>query len=742
MSLPSSHHMKNTDDEGALTLKKITRRLLRSITSDPFASVTFLDLSLSGIQRILGISTCTNLEILILHGNCIDTLPDLSSCPNLWKLDLSCNHLKDLCGFEKFGTFGTLIVSENKIKWPHLEKVAHLEILSLHMTDNRNLLKDEHYRKHVIKCLPKVWCLDGDLVTEQERRMVAQFFQRSADSKKPVRAKLPCHHFMPTFMTAWSYKVYGRRSISVWKSFGRTEVHNKLLDERRLVYMCQNLLDDFSLESCQKDTDTDISELLDMRKTEKEKFNMVLLLFVSSLVLVIPTTLMKSTLEVIAVSHAQQSACQKILNFPIQMRSNVVFLFWSFVKLDGPAEDISIQLFNTLKTVNAGLAKLAYGKNDVIIEAMHHHIIAAELVQVFCLVPNFSSYFSEESVIRLLSAATLNEAIESELKVYISGHDFISSRAALVEYVTLQIRKAKLVSTPCEVGKTIDRRVVQSAHRNAKQSLLSLQKRRTRPFTAPFFVSRNESPPNHGIEPDVGHKVLLGPQRLGHIVSLPDRTVVLIQVDSMPSSRFIQADFSEHVDVEHSLCYVNKDDLEWSPKFRSWILSSARLPNREMEDAARTERFEQRHSSLNLILQSNSSHHVPRSNSTILPDSTCNEETFSVTVTKGYHMAPRNGPSQHVKDSKSSHSRDLFSKNIAPKQRLEFEKADCNIVPLELDTIGASKEFAKIRQSNVYHLYPTSRASNVPLIRTSTRPKTTSGRRSDTRFLRTSNWLG
>ena len=735
----SSHHLKDIEDEGALTLKKITRRLLRSITTYPFASITFLDLSFCGIQRILGISACTNLEILILHGNCIDTLSDLSSCPNLWKLDLSCNQLKDLSGFEKFATFGTLIVSENKIKWPHLEKVTHLEILSLHMTDNRNLLKDEHYRKHVIKCLPKVWCLDGDLVTAQERKMVAQFFQRSADSKKPVRAKLPSHRFVPTFMTAWSYKVYGQRSISVWKSFGRTEVHNKLLDERRLVHLCQNLLDDFALESCQKDADTDISEVFDMRKKEKENFNMVLLLLVSSLVFCIPTTLMKSAIEVIALSQAQQSACQKILNFPLQMRSNIVFLFWSFVKLDGPAKDISIQLSNALKAVHAGLVKLAYGKNDVIIEAMHHHIIAAELVQIFLLVPNFSTYFSEESVIRLLSAATLNEAIESELKVYISGDDFIGSRGALVEFVTLQIRKAKLVSTPCEASKSVDKRAIQSANRNAKQSLLSLQKRRTRPLTAPPYVSRNESPLDYGIEPDVGHKVLLGPQRLGHIVSLPDKTVVLIQIDSMPSPRFIQADFSEQVDFDNSLCYINKDDLEWSPKFRSWILSSACLPNREIEDMARTERFEQRHSSLDLILQSKSSHHAPRSNTSILPDSSYNEETFA--VTKGYELVPCNSLSQDVKDGKNSLSRDKFSKHASLEQRL-LEKPDCHIAPLELDTIGAPKEFARILQANVYHLYPTNKVSSVPLKRTSARPQTTSGRRSDTRFLRTSNWLG
>ena len=716
--------------------QRVTRSFLRSLTSDPLGSITLLDLSGCGLKRISGLAACPNIEIVIANDNEIDTLIDLSGCRQLWKLDVSNNELRDLCGLEKFTTFGTLIVSYNQLSWIELAKISHLELLNLFLCGNDKLERDENYRKHVIKCLPKVWSLDGELVSSEERRSVDSFFDKAAKSKKPVRLKLPRHHFIPSFRKQGCCSViHGKRTADLCKYFGRNEIHSRTLDHRRLQYLCTNFYTDFVLESCSEISCDFLKECLKIKDESNGKWNMFVLLIVSSLVFSIPKSLMISTLQVIGMTDVELAMCDTILKLPCQVRTNLSSLLFSFIKLDGFGKGIASQLYNTMRSLNNKLIKVAYGVNDIELGAQDQHILAAELVQIFCLVPQLSSYLGDENVITILISATFNNDIEIEARQLLYECDEYQAKENLVEFITLQIQEAK--ETSYFAYDTFYSDIAQSPTLGISVPYLNMKvSRKTRPSTAPPSLARLKVKK----APSVGDKVLLGPQRLGHIVSKPDVRVVLVQVDSLSSSRYLQADFIEPIHNQHSLFYVKKCDLDWDERFHSWIFSSRYQPTKIPINIKHSSFSPRILGTRNLALYKEPSQVIKRSRTLANVEE---EELVTLTGAISSDILSTSKVDTKLSQGKKGPEENFYTMHSNDSQHLDIDIGHKGVKYVDPHSEGADDKYIPVFQSNACHLYYTDKTRyTMPTIKHPALQRPIDIRKTNRAFIRKSNWMG
>ena len=91
---------------------------------------------------IENLNSCQNLKHLILRHNDLNSLFGLEKCRELWRLDVNNNRIKNLDGLTKFVALGTLNLHRNEFVWNELEKIRHLHIVDLIITNNTKLDKD------------------------------------------------------------------------------------------------------------------------------------------------------------------------------------------------------------------------------------------------------------------------------------------------------------------------------------------------------------------------------------------------------------------------------------------------------------------------------------------------------------------------------------------------------------------------------------------------------------------------
>ncbi|KAI8509685.1 hypothetical protein Bbelb_121130 [Branchiostoma belcheri] len=307
---------------------RISRQMLRSRAGVSPKLAEWLDLSDLGIVLLEKLNMCPRLQALLLRGNHIETVQGLEPCANIWYLDLSNNgkvaHLymtsytvivtkilvrtliagvlvsvgrlkpevRFLDGLSRFVAMGTLILSNNDLTWEELGKIRQLHILELYLHGNQQLEKDTYYRIHVIDCLPHVWMLDGRLVTSAERLQVTQFFQDSALTDHPVRHKLSTGFTPTVFKSLELYGIFGEKATHLRSRFPLTDTMNIDLDKRRLKYLAFNVQEDLLLEREYSRRTLDVpicptflEDLIDMRQHDRERCNMLLLLFVPRLII-------------------------------------------------------------------------------------------------------------------------------------------------------------------------------------------------------------------------------------------------------------------------------------------------------------------------------------------------------------------------------------------------------------------------------------------------------------------------
>lgn len=138
-----------------------------------------LSLSTNQIDRMVPLNGMKHLRILSLGRNQLKKLERLEDVSEtLEELWLSYNLISSLDGLASLGNLTTLYISNNQIKaWTEVEKLAALPRLrDLLLIGNPIYegLSKEDARLEVLRRLPHLKKLDGDLVTHEEKGKVTQ----------------------------------------------------------------------------------------------------------------------------------------------------------------------------------------------------------------------------------------------------------------------------------------------------------------------------------------------------------------------------------------------------------------------------------------------------------------------------------------------------------------------------------------------------------------------------------------
>ncbi|KAK7099976.1 hypothetical protein V1264_022994 [Littorina saxatilis] len=420
---------------------RLTNQVLRSRSERPLSTVEYLDLSNLGIVS-LGerLSSCTNLETLILSGNKLQDAIGVDVCgKQLWHLDLSNNWLQSVDGLSRFLALGTLVLSNNDLDWPVLANLTHLHILSLSLHGNQKLERDPYYRIHVIDCLPNVWMLDGRIVTSAERIQVDQFFKDSALKERPVRHKLRKKFFVTsTLQTIERHAVCGRKAIQMLKSYPKNGVCNIEMDWNRLHYLAKDFQDDINLmwKYIRRKSrgqfvpkKTLLVDLFEVRQNHGERCNMVLLLLMASLEFLFPTHLLKDTLETGKLLTIGNVQTMDLFLLPRTLRCKVVSLLFCAVKVDREQNEdggLYMKLYLCLFHMMSELTKLSestagvdQSDQDSKLAAQlqdYKCLLATEVAQLMCIVPSFFDYLDRDvGVMNLMRVATADPDINEKL---------------------------------------------------------------------------------------------------------------------------------------------------------------------------------------------------------------------------------------------------------------------------------------------------------------------------------------
>ncbi|XP_072173194.1 uncharacterized protein [Diadema setosum] len=403
----------------------LVMQLLRRRCAGPLNTVTHVDLTDVGLARIENLHAVPKLQTLVLRGNDITLVQNISVCHHLWHLDLGNNQVSDLDGLSKFVALGTLNLSLNNLTWNDLRHIRHMYILELSLHGNQKLDKDPYYRIHAIDCLPNVWMLDGRLITSAERVQVQHFFQDSAVSEHPVRHKLTKAQFVPSsFKKIQVHGIYGSKTTHFMMRFPTNGALNVDTDRRRLAYMAYNLQNDMELELQQRKMKLQCSDfmerLLEMRLAEREKCNVLLLLLVASLEFSLPHVILQDTLTITKLREIISDFDTLDLFAMAEVhRCRILSLLLSAVKVDrddhkdgGLYDKLYLCLYYTVaelvKRFDVGSPKNAVTldrTNPIYRE--YRSLLAAEVVQLLCIVPSFYDLLLQDSSLaQLVTQAT------------------------------------------------------------------------------------------------------------------------------------------------------------------------------------------------------------------------------------------------------------------------------------------------------------------------------------------------
>ncbi|RUS88555.1 hypothetical protein EGW08_003655, partial [Elysia chlorotica] len=267
---------------------RLKKEILRArCKKQSLQDVEFLDLSNLELVKIEKLDSCESLKWLIASKNKLGADEGLENLKQLWYLDVSDNQIAVLNALSRYLALGTVILTNNNLQWRDLEHIRHAHFLSISLHGNPKLDQDPYYRIHVIDCLPLIWELDGRLVTVTERLHVKQFFIDTELGKHPVRHKIGRVFKTSAIRNIGTEGIVSKQCKYIYSKFPMSETHTKHTDERRLRYLCNMVQGDIIRwfhESHKKKvkglTDTFLEELLEQRKRDVERCNMVLLLLV------------------------------------------------------------------------------------------------------------------------------------------------------------------------------------------------------------------------------------------------------------------------------------------------------------------------------------------------------------------------------------------------------------------------------------------------------------------------------
>ncbi|ELT99411.1 hypothetical protein CAPTEDRAFT_188526 [Capitella teleta] len=590
---------------------KLTSKVAQQHFKGPLKRCRCLDVSKLDIVYIDKLHSCPRLRSLILKDNSLFFISNIECLHELWKLDLSCNKVTNLDGLQRFIAIGSLLLSSNDIDWSELNKIRHLHILNLSLHGNRKLESDPHFltyhspderletvrfqlcafksdRAHVVDCLPNLWCLDGRIITSAEREQVSQFFCDSALTDRPVRHKLKQKSFTATtFKGVQITGVHGEKTVQFMRRFPLNGPLNAEMDKRRLSYLAQNVQEEVMLELESRRLFKNLSrnsnfleDLLASREGEQMKCNMILLLLIASLEFNIPTKLMHEVLTAAKLanisSHSSNVTTMELFLLKKEHRSRVASLLLSSVKVENDAGldgGLYNQLYVALYNAVFQLTKLAEGASDskekkVNKNALNLHdeakcLIASEVVRLMCNVLGFYEYlFTDAGIISMVAMATGDAFVVEKLKGLNlekeKGEDVYQLVAdSLIAYIHSFTWKPRPWSTlqqenqVLQVSKALPRRPHTSILASDYHLIgLSCPERQAARIKSGRVERRSFIP-----KAQLGDRVLLGPQNVGRIISMPEPEMALVQMDIIPSES--GAMISTPRDVEQRFTYLD-----------------------------------------------------------------------------------------------------------------------------------------------------------------------------------------
>lgn len=578
---------------------RLNTQLIRSRANGPLQTVEYLDLSTLGIVTVEKLNNCSKLQTLSLRANALYEVTNLENCEQLWNIDLSNNELKSLDGLSKFVALGNLNLSNNDLTWHELGKIRHLHILNLSLHGNHQLEKDPYCRVHIVDCLPNVWMLDGRLITAGERLQVKNFFHESALTEHPIRHKLSRDWFIPTAMKSIHVTgIFGAKATHMMTKFPMNGMHNVETDRRRLKYLAYCLQEDLLIEKKYVKSDYQIlkyhkqflEDILTSRPQDRERCNMLLMLLVASLEFVMPTHLMKDTLETTKLSKIGNVFTMDIFLLSRDVRCIIVSILLGAVKVDkddkedgGLYDRLYLCLFYTISE----LTKLSHAvdKKECAIKSKlntlyrdYKCLLASEVVQLLCIVPTFFDYINKDlGVMNLVITATGDKDITDQInKVSVivkeDGNDINKLYEELSAFLLQKVQ---------EQSKNISNK---SPRLSSSEEILSPTKlspvKSINPVDIADFHMRGVTSPEKDPPrvmsarkpterfPRLGDSLLLGPQTLGKIVSLPQPFVALVAMDSVPAANGAMQ--SKLKSSEDHYTYINMDQLLWDQNMHFW----------------------------------------------------------------------------------------------------------------------------------------------------------------------------
>ena len=554
----------------------LTKQLLEShCKSRNLTTLQFVCLPGLGIHSIDRLANYSpNVEVLFVQGNLVKDLnvSTFFSLKNLWVLDVSDNCIQSLDGLDQFIVFGFLNLSGNKLSWRELRKIIDVTILSLSLYNNEKLECDANYRKHVVDLFPKVWFLDGLIITTEERSTVESFFKHESNRhKQPIRRKFSKNiKFFPTCQrNMLKSRIHGLWTERFMKKFPLSFSQNSELDTRRISFLCESYLESFQCTRILLDNERliqhNIYSLAEIRNEYPESCNMILLILIVYIVFSLPNSLVVDCLTRIHLDCLNGlDFTFLILNSSAQFLVFIISILLAYLLVDfdkGIKNGVYFQLFNAiyLAATDIFTCKSSFSKNTD-----YTCVLASEVLEPFCLIERFFHLIGEdEGVSTLIIVATRDPFIIKEIH-NLRSSDIHDPSTVYNEISSLLLHKSLPNILYCSERKSdsenlhynmISHRRLKSAHIDHIREFcpsvnLSNRIDDDQPDCARFKT------PNNSIILRPGDFVRLHCNKLARVISVIAPNLALLSAFSQPMNEFV---------------YVNVANLAWDPMGRWFV---------------------------------------------------------------------------------------------------------------------------------------------------------------------------
>ncbi|UJR22622.1 hypothetical protein I4U23_025663 [Adineta vaga] len=567
-----------------MTMKGSLRSSLNRSHNDEEKS-EYANFSNTKIITLFQVPQYEHLQILICNGNSLTTLAGVEHIKRLWKLDVGNNQIQSLQHLSRFIALGSLILSNNLLPWIELQHIRHMFILNLRLDGNTALDSDLNYRQHVLDCLPRIWMCDGVFISTSEREQVDDFFTQSLLAKKPVRRKLARDIFMPTNLKDRSVNgLFGQKATDLFAKFPMNCFINVEIDKKRIRHLASTMQDIFVAEMRADDSKKQeellmdnrhlLHQILDIRESHVEEFNMFLILLVTHMLFQIPDELLNNVLEVTHTKTIGDLNLDCIFSFNKEIQCMIASLIYGCTRLDRDENHSSgfhEKLFSSLSTIltnqirqfSASNTHQPYPNGSVLSEAKS--MLCLEVMQVLIMCSTFYTLIQNSNINAILQQALdrspaygsmqdILEKLQDDEKSAEEQRDTLSpvlGNILKMAMRTLSTKKTKKIVEPplVETNKVENEN---SSRRQQEQNLLS-PKQPTRTNT-------------HRV-PAIGDRILTAPQRCGRIITIPEADVALVQYDhilAINGSMIANGSFNDHSN------YVSTNNFEWDAAHEYW----------------------------------------------------------------------------------------------------------------------------------------------------------------------------